>query len=67
MREQKTESMNTTVWSAKQAQLATGFSEGMIYQLLNRNDTGAFSIGRRRFFHREKFLAWLDEQARKGV
>jgi len=66
MNEQKTETMNTAVWTAKQAQIATGFSEGMIYQLLNRKDTGAFSIGRRRFFNRDMFLAWIDEQARKG-
>ena len=49
--------------TAKDAQALTGFSEPMIYRLLNQNGTGAVRIGRRKFFHRDHFLKWLEQQA----
>lgn len=44
----------------------TGCTRGMSYKLLNRPDTGVVQIGRRKYLHRETFMAWLATQAHTG-
>ena len=50
--------------SAKDAE-KMGLSRPMVYKLLSRKDVPVIQIGRRKFFHRDKFLQWLDDQAQK--
>ena len=49
--------------SAKDAQRMTGWSRSMTYSLLRNTEAGAFQVGKRRFFHRDKLLKWLEEQS----
>lgn len=50
--------------SAKDAQ-NMGLSRPMVYQLLNKDGVPVIQIGRRKFFLRDKFLLWLDNQIQK--
>lgn len=45
--------------SAKDLQ-RVGMSRTMAYQMLNRQDVPAISIGGRRFMNRDRFFEWLD-------
>ncbi len=49
--------------SATKAQELFGFSRPMVYNLLNRNDCGVVTIGRRKFFMKDKLMAWLEKQS----
>lgn len=53
--------------SAKHAQALSGFSRSMIYRMLNRKDMPVACIGGRKFLHRDLFMRWLEEQAKKGA
>ena len=44
-----------------------GFTRSMAYQLLNRTDMPVVQIGTRKFMHRELFLDWLQQQAKRLV
>ena len=48
--------------SAKDLQ-AAGFTRATTYNLLNRSDLPVVCFGRRRFMIRDKFMAWLEQQA----
>ena len=48
--------------SATKAQELFGFSRPMVYNLLNRSDCGVVVIGRRKFFMKDKLMAWLEKQ-----
>lgn len=42
---------------------AYGFSRTGWYRLLNRKDVPVVRIGERKYLHRKKFEAWLEDQA----
>ena len=44
-----------------------GFARGMTYNLLNRKDLPVVTIGRRKFMHRDLFMAWLKAQAESNA
>ena len=50
------------LFDAQTAQDRFHLSRTMTYQLLNNPCCGIVQIGRRKFFHRDRFLKWLDEQ-----
>lgn len=51
------------LFDAQTAQDRFHMSRTMTYQLLNNPACGIVRIGRRKFFHRDRFLKWLDAQA----
>lgn len=50
------------IFDANTALSYFGFSRPMVYQLLNTPATGSIQIGRRKYFHRDSFLKWLEAQ-----
>ena len=50
--------------SAKDTMRMMGWSRSMVYKLLNCSETGAFSIGGRKFFHRDRLMKWIAEQGK---
>lgn len=46
----------------RDAMRLTGWSRTMTYRMLNRPETGAFTVGHRKFFHRDRLMQWLDNQ-----
>ena len=50
------------LFSAKVAQDRFGLSRSMCYELLSNPACGVVRIGARKFFLRDRFLKWLDEQ-----
>ncbi len=50
------------LFDAQIAQDRFNFSRSMVYQLLQNPACGVVQIGRRKFFHRDSFLKWLEDQ-----
>ena len=47
---------------AKTVQDRFHMSRVMVYNLINNPACGIVQIGRRKFFHRDRFLKWLEDQ-----
>lgn len=50
------------IFDVKLAMGRFGFSRTRAYELLNTPATGSIQIGRRKYFHRDSFLRWLESQ-----
>ena len=48
--------------TAHDAMQLTGWSRTMTYRMLNVSEAGAFQVGARKFFHRDKLMEWLARQ-----
>ncbi len=48
---------------ARTARSVMGWSRAMTYRMLHCPEAGAFSIGDRLFFHRDRLLRWAEEQS----
>lgn len=50
------------IFDAQTAEDHFHLSRSMVYQLLSNPNCGVIRIGRRKFFHRDSFLKWLEDQ-----
>ena len=48
--------------TVKDAQALTGLPRSTLYKLLHRQDVPVIANGRRLYLHRDRFLAWIEEQ-----
>ena len=53
--------------SAQDAKRLMGWSRAMTYKMIHHPEAGGFAIGGRWFFHRDRLLAWLEEQSGNQV
>lgn len=51
----------------KQAQEITGIARSSLYELVHREGVPTVWNGNRVYFHRDRFLAWLDKCADTGT
>lgn len=49
--------------NARQVEELAGIGRTRVYQLLNRADMPVVKLGRRKYMHRDLFLAWLSSSA----